>query len=351
MIFFSIGLPSRFAEWCDAVAARLAERRLGPVEICPIQTLEELAVAALRTRAAHLLARCRQPVLRLQTEIVASGRPFLVALGDPGAALRDLLGQPDSELAGATRAVASSCAAMLTLTQAPGALVLSGDKAAADPAAAAKAIARHFELEASGEEIAGILVDLAAAGLAPGKDNDPSWWDRLAAREQTIVTGALQAYIAHFGGGAAGPIVWEPELFYLAGAAPGQPAAPVSGPIDLTGRARFLVYGPYINLPPGAWSANVVLGFSREAAEMSFLIEVVAGPQLAHTRVQPTGEEVVEADLQFTIANSVDRPVEIRIVNERAAFDGRLALGYVTLTQRLGVRPETQNALRRALRE
>ena len=350
MIFFSIGLPSRFAEWCDAVTARLVESRWGPVEICSIQMLDELAVAAIRTKAAHLLARCRQPVLRLQAEIVAAGRPFLVALGDPQAALRDLLLQQVAEFAGATRAVASSCAAMLTVTQAPGALVLSSDRAA-DPVAAAEAIARHFEVGLCRDEIARLVADLAAAGVAPGQDEDRSWWDGLAEREQTVAAGALQSYVSQFGGGAAGVIVWEPELFYSTEAPTGQPPAAVSGPIDLTGRARFLVYGPYINLPPGAWSANVVVGFSSEAAEMSFVVEVVAGSQLAYTRVQPTGEQVVEAALQFTIGNSVDRPVEIRIVNERAAFDGRLVFGYVTLTPRVGVREETEDALRRALRE
>jgi hypothetical protein len=33
MILFSIGLPGRFAEWCDAVISRLAQRALGSVEV------------------------------------------------------------------------------------------------------------------------------------------------------------------------------------------------------------------------------------------------------------------------------------------------------------------------------
>ena len=61
--------------------------------------------------------------------------------------------------------------------------------------------------------------------------------------------------------------------------------------------------------------------------------------------MQPTGEQVIETNLQFTIGNSVDQPVEIRIVIERAAFDGRMALGYVSLVPRAGVRVETQQQL------
>lgn len=90
MMFFSIGMPSRLSEWCDAVIARLAMSRFGTVEHAALNTLEELASALLRTQASHLVACSRQPVVRLQTEIVQGKRPFLVAVGDPRAALRNL---------------------------------------------------------------------------------------------------------------------------------------------------------------------------------------------------------------------------------------------------------------------
>ena len=38
-----------------------------------------------------------------------------------------------------------------------------------------------------------------------------------------------------------------------------------------------------------------------------------------------------------------EQALQIRIWNERAAFDGRLALGYVTLTARTPIRTEAQN--------
>jgi hypothetical protein len=156
--------------------------------------------------------------------------------------------------------------------------------------------------------------------------------------------------VSYFAGGDLETIVWEPDLFYVADDRPDAPRRPAIGPIDLTGRARFLVFGPYINLPPGPWSATIVAAFSAEAAGCSFIIEVAAGIQLAYERVQPTGEQVIETNLQFTIGNSVDQPVEIRIVIERAAFDGRMALGYVSLVPRSGVRVETQQQLIETLR-
>jgi hypothetical protein len=56
MIFFSVGLPGRFAEWCDAVVSRLARHALGSVEVLGANTLEELALAMIRTDASRIFS-------------------------------------------------------------------------------------------------------------------------------------------------------------------------------------------------------------------------------------------------------------------------------------------------------
>jgi hypothetical protein len=346
MIFFSVGLPGRFAEWCDEVTRRLAVHNLGPVELVALNTLEEVAAAAIRTSAPHLVASSRQPVLRLQTEIRRANRPFLIALGDPRAALHHLVQRRGHDLPAATRAVASSCAAMLTLAATPGGLALS-DRDADKPASVARVIADHLGFAMSDEEIA-VIAPAASLGDEPLEGGaEAAWWSELGERERALIEGAVQPYVRYFQSGELGSLTWEPELFFI----PGSPMpAPANRVIDITGRARFLIYGPYISLPPGAWSARVVVGFSAEAAGGSFVIEVTGSTQLSYTRIEPVGEQVLDVDLQFTVENSVDQPIEVRIMNERAAFDGRLALGYVTITPRTVVRDETQQELSRLLR-
>lgn len=342
MIFFSIGLPSCFAELCDALTLRLAEHCLGSVALGAFNSFEDVATAAIRSDAAHLVAASRQPVVRLQSEIVGAGRPFLVALGDVRSALSDLLQRPNYDIPAATREIASSCAAMLTLTKAPGALVLPGIHGK-EPAQLAAAIADHFGFAVAAGDLAAIAASVG--DLAAGVEQETAWIDRLSDHEQAIINGALQPYVSYFAGGELEPIVWEPDLFFA-----NDEHFPAIGPIDITGLGRILVFGPYINLTPGPWSATVVIGFSAETAGVGFVVEVYAGAQLATARVQPTGEQVIESTLQFTIEDSVDQPVEIRIVSERAAFDGRLALGYASLLPRAGVRTETHQELIEALR-
>jgi hypothetical protein len=351
MIFFSIGMPSRFAEWCDALTARLAEFSFGTVECTALNTLEELAIAVLKSGASHLIACSRQPVVRLQAEIVQGKRPFLIAVGDPRAALRNLSERAGYEVAGATRAVASSCAALQTLTRAPGALVVSSSDVA-DLIGLAAAIADHFKLPMSRSEIGAIVRELSEAGVTPDYDENDAWWNGLGEREQAIVNGALLPFVSHLvPDGELEPLIWEPELFYLFEDPPAASLIPANRPLDINGRARVLVYGPFINLPPGSWSANVILGFSAEAAGTSFIVEVFAGRQLSQTRVEPSAEQVVEANLHFVIDNSVDQPVQIRVFNERAVFDGRLALGYVTVAPQAAIPPEARDRLTAALRK
>ena len=350
MVFFSFGLPSRFAEWCDALILRLIEQQFGSVEAVALNSLEELAGAVIRGKAANLVACCRQPVVRLQAEVVQAGHPFVVALGDPRAALLNLAERSGFSFVDATRAVAGSCASLLTTMKAPHALLLTPEDGLTPRAVIAK-IARHFDFAIEPRMIGELADRVAAAGLTPEDLDGSAWSNGLAERQQAIATSALDPYIRHFGGHDLGRLVWEPELFYTSADPPGPLLALTNGPVDITGRPRFLVYGPFINLPPGTWAVDVVIGFSAETAGMSFVVEVFSGVQLAQTRIEVTGEQVIEARLLVTIGNSADQAVQIRIYNERAAFDGRLALGFVALTPQEAISPEIRERVATVLRQ
>lgn len=351
MIFFSIGLPGRFAEWCDAVIFRLAQRALGPVELVSLNTLDELALAMIRTGASHFVVCSREPGGRVQTALAQAGRRFIAVLDEPRAALRDLATRPGFDLLAATRSVASSCASILNCAAMPEALVLSGVKHAHDLVSTATMIARHLELEVNGDEIETIAAALRDEGVVPLPADHDAWWDSLQEPQQALVDGALGAYVDYFAGGGLGKITWERELFFISEEPAAQEPVPAARPVDITGRIRFLVFGPYINLPPGSWSASVILGFSPEAAGMTYIIEVFAGIQLTHVRIEPGDERIFEANLHFSVDAAVDHPVQIRIHNERPAFDGRLAVGYVTMTPQASVRGDTRAYLATVLND
>jgi hypothetical protein len=344
MIFFCIGFPSRFADWCDAVTTRLVRCALGPTEVISLNSLEELAIAAIRVGPSHLVVCSRQPAGRVAMVLSEAQRRFIAVLDEPRAAVQDLLSRPGYDLVAATRAVASSCASLLSYVSMPGGLVLSAGRDGHDPLATAMTIARHLELSVDPADIAHI-VDTLNESIFPVRSDDDGWWGRLEESERDLINGALGAYVENFGGGNLGKITWERALFFISDEPPAPQPVPATRPVDITGRIRFLVYGPFINLPQGSWAASVVLGLSPEATGIAYIVEIFAGTRLAHVRVEPENEGVVELNLHFAIDESVDQPVQIRIHTERPAFDGRLAVGYVTMTPQADVRPGTRTYL------
>lgn len=341
MLYFVIGLPGRFTEWCDAATAEIARRALGPTELVRADTLEEISLAMLRTGASRGVVASRQPGGRLRAALVEAGRTFLVVVEDPRTALAEAVHRQSDDVTAATQLVASSCAGIMRYVSSPGALALFRDRDGGDPMITARAIAHHLALNVSDADLVEIVNDLAAAGLAFQRSDGATQWDGLGAEEQRVVGGAVGPFVTYLATGNLPPIIWERELFFL-GDRPGERA---TGIIDVTGRARRLLDGPHIMLPPGSWSLSLRLLFSRETTEHDFLLEVVAERQVASRTLRPQAEGVVEVDLAFALEATTDHPIAIRLSTQRAAFDGTVAVVGAVLTTDGAALAETGSTL------
>jgi len=329
MFLFVFGLPGRFAEWCDAVTARLARRALGQSELIGADTLEQIALNVIETGASQAVVSSRQPGGLLRAALVESGRNFIVALDDPGMVLADLVLGHGIALAAATRAVASSCAALIDYRSAPGALVLHCARDWPQPAATVAAMARHLEIAVDEREIAELVADLAAGETEQPHHDAFAWWNGLAAAEREMATGALLPYIEHQDDSPPPSVAWTHELFFVGD----RPDECATDPIDITGRARCLLCGPYIMLPPGSWSVVLTMRFSRSAAEHEFLVEICTDRPLASGIIRPRQEGSAELTIDFVLDASTERPVNIRVSSQRAAFDGAIAVVAATLVR------------------
>src|SRR5438445_12911390 len=157
MLLFVIGLPGRFAEWCDAATAEIARRALGPTEVICADTLEEISVSMIRTGAARAVVSSRQPGGRLRSALRDAGRTFIVAVDDPRRVLVETSRRQQLGLAAAAQAVASSCAALMGYISSPEALALFSDRDALNPVTTAAAIARHFGVAISDSAIVEVI--------------------------------------------------------------------------------------------------------------------------------------------------------------------------------------------------
>jgi hypothetical protein len=337
MNLFCVSLPGRFGDWCDAAIMALATSVLGSVVPTGGSTAEELASELITSEGQNYYIGARHPSGWLREKLVAANRKFVVALDDPRYAVRDLIDRHNFGMVDAVRHVASSCARISRYLALPGALVVNAQGDWDAPVATLTAIAAHLGLAGDPAVIARIVAQLDAAGVRRSEDAAPPAGTEL---DPGLVEGALGGYGEYFATGALRPIQWGRELFYAE-----NHQAPVH-PIELSGKIRYLLFGPLIALPPGSWTAELVLGFSDDAIDTGFRVEAWAGSLLASASIQPPRAGIFPADLSFVLEEANEGLVEIRVVNERAAIFGRLALGHATLTPRQGVPPSMTESLR-----
>jgi hypothetical protein len=102
------------------------------------------------------------------------------------------------------------------------------------------------------------------------------------------------------------------------------------GPIDLTGPARFIYYGPYFALPAGAWSADISLEVGACYTDDLIEIDVVAREVLAavRTKLPPLG--VYSCKIRFQIEDPC-QPVEIRLRLLTGAIEGVIRMHGIRL--------------------
>ena len=321
MLYFVVGPPGTFATWCGAVVAGLAGRVVGLIPIVEASTLDDISRKILSGNISHAVIAATAPGGRLRAALAAAACPFVIALDDPRLACADLVVGRQESLPVAVRQIASSCGAIMGLQSLPGALVLRGDRDWSD-IQAARALADHFQFAVGDHDIAAVLEQIERDHPAPQGDDVSSWWSRLVPSEEALMRGALEPYFSRSEARRPPAISWAPELFLLGD----RPTEPATSAIDITGRARCLLHGPQVLLFPGAWSLALTLGFSRDAVDNEFLVEVASDRQLASSGLRPHNEGDLTVELAFLIDDSSDYPVVIRVSTRRAAFDGAVIL-------------------------
>jgi hypothetical protein len=349
MIFLSVGLPSLFAEWCDRVTCALVEAAgLGSFSVTSANALEEIVLASMDSRALNLVVSIRHPNDDLRAALRQTGRRFILALDDPRAAFRNLVTGHGFEWKAATRAAAGSCASLIGYGEMPGALVLRADREGRDPRAAATAIAQWLGIEISPVEIEVVVQGLTDPGASSAQAEFDAWWSGIPVQDRTLVDGALNGYIEYFSGGRMGVLFWERGLFFVGD----DPKAAADHVLDVSGPIRYLLFGPYIAVPPGLWSATVVLAVARGAASYSYSVEICAGRSfvlLGRGTIEPGREGLCETTIDFAISEATEQPVEFRVANLQPVLAGRLALAHVTLSPRVKTRAEIPVELTEAL--
>jgi hypothetical protein len=114
-----------------------------------------------------------------------------------------------------------------------------------------------------------------------------------------------------------GALWWGPEVFVT----PDGPANACPTIIDLTGRSRYLVFGPYLALSPGLWRARAFVDLCPDAARRLLAFEFGADPDYTSVDIirGVPGRHVVELEHRM----SGEGLAQVRLWLKKPAFHGR----------------------------
>lgn len=331
MIYFSLGLPGPFSEWCDTLLARMtaASGRVAAFMLYPSTDEEEMDILdragleMVHGNVGHLVIGARQFDDKLKAVLAETGAPFILAMDDPRAYATALVAQ-GHDWASATRHVANLCPMLMEFAELEGAYLIPLEYATSDPLAWAFTTCSRLGITLDLDQVRDILAQMKAEGLVP--TGAPI---SVPAEMIKMVNGALEPYAWHFVSAPFKDICWTRGLFSLAK----EPGVSPIHPIDLreTANGRFLVFGPYMSLPHGYWSAKIILGISPEAVGQTFFVDVFSARQLGVTEFSPREGGVFTAALDFSYDATCGPDIEIRVLIGRDSAPGQVAFGQAIL--------------------
>jgi hypothetical protein len=266
---------------------------------------------------------------------------ILIVVSDPRDCAAALMVGEGMDLIYALRAVSRGCASFAPLLRRTDALVEQIHIGESIDVSRAALIADYLGLRLSTRAI-GDVVSAANAQYSgrpslPGhlaspsdpadKSSFPRWKQFFSPSESIVVDKILGGYASLFDGGELGPIRWPPEAFILGD----DPKSAPVGVVDMTGKFRCLVFGPYLHLPPGRWCATTILAAAADAFHEQIAIDVFTDKRLAEKFIPLDRPGVYRISVEFEVLDPTI-PIQVRISNLRAPFEGRIALGDVELS-------------------
>jgi hypothetical protein len=238
----------------------------------------------------------------------------------------------------ALRHLVSCATAQGELVACPGALTLTRD-GRRDAAQTLGALLDHLGVPLD----AGALADLSArfgiAGGGTGLDaallgSEPpeAVHPVLTAEDEALVRAVLVPAFGYGGIGVRLKVVWPRGCLFWGDRPNDEPAPRI---IEMTGRARNLVYGPYFRLPPGRWRMGTTLAFSPSARRARLALCLFGPDHLGG------GQFTVERAGVFAASAMVVVPparegLEIRLSLEHGAIEGELGLDGISFTPEPG---------------
>lgn len=121
---------------------------------------------------------------------------------------------------------------------------------------------------------------------------------------------------------------WQPDVFIFDNRAMAKAQAPNA--IDTTGRPRYLMYGPYICLPPGRWQASAVISLNAGAERHRLRLEW--GTSTLYETFFPAFDRagVYEITMSYDWVSS--QPADFRVILLDSSLSGSFIFHHLSVS-------------------
>jgi len=334
------GTPSPLTYWmlrALEVVVRVVDPRAGFIRAGGLDELSAAWQALDERSREHVVFFSDYPETGITELFVSAGVPIIFVADEPGDLVSFILESRSVSVEEAIRFSSQSLSALAALSESPAVWNIRKDACANRTEDQVRAIAEFFGLAPGEDQFDEIFRQLmthdrglSSVGDEIGKCVGVSHWPTecrtLDEGPRYLTERILTPYQAVLRGEPLDRVHWPAEFFFNSD----NPGSLLSGPQDLTGKARFLIHGPYLHLPRGKWKARVEIEVAENLSGNQIRSDVVSGGTVRLAAI--TAQLPRQGVFAFEICFSVDEPLlplEIRIQILEGAIEGVLLLRSV----------------------
>jgi hypothetical protein len=350
MLLAVLGTPSALTSWAVNLATCLADICLGGGHFIAAASRADLASGWSARNGRAVVLHSDSPTRELMALLRQADAPVLLVHEPPGDVVGYVAASRNHDLPLCIRFASQSYATLAAIVDYDCLSHLDARHVAMPVRDAIHRIAGSFFIDLDKPKFEAICARLgltvAQAGTCPLIDNvmallpharRPGSFQAGSSRQDAVFVGdVLGPYADLMRGDEPSTFVWPRSIF------PDwdRPGHQLCGAQDLLGPARILVAGHAMHLPFGAWVACVEIGIEDNRSGNAIRADIFAGDEcIASVRADLPAEGVFAFDIPFHCVEPF-LPMQLRIVLESGAIEGRLLLHHVRFA-RPGARDAT----------
>ncbi|MDE3177267.1 MAG: hypothetical protein KGM15_14285 [Pseudomonadota bacterium] len=329
------GVPTLFAHWGFNVVRSIVEAISGPTLHLHITSLDQLREGFGRREGGSVVLTSDLPEAELVKFVCDSDLP-IVTFSEASDDLLDwIVTSRNPNILEAARFCTYSLCALARPFAMERALKIVGRRGDT-PGPTISAIVEHL-FPGRGEWLADSTFDHLVEEGAINSATTVDWNSYRAHQESANFSAsdaetlkemrlAIASYADLMDGRLPREIIWPPELFYR------QDGRAARSAFDLTGPARILFYGPYMQLPIGNWIVRVEFEIDEAVSGVEAMTDIYINEVVTEKTFEMPQKGIFAYDLRFQVTDP-HSAVQIRLFTKRSAIEG------VFLPRSVRVRP------------